>query len=111
MRGSYRTEQVGPASGGVYPRRVLAVAFCAVVAFATPARAESLWERRDPRCAFLFEDTRARHVGDLLTIVVRESTDIGQREKRALDKQSESGGLFNFKGKTVGNASSKGASA
>jgi flagellar L-ring protein precursor FlgH len=75
------------------------------------AAADSLWDRRDSRSAFLFEDTRARRVGDLLTIVVRESTDIGQREKRALDKKSEFRGLFNFNGKSSGNFPDKSASA
>jgi flagellar L-ring protein precursor FlgH len=64
------------------------------------AGADSLWDRRDPRLAFLFEDTRARKVGDLLTIVVRETTDINESDQRQLRKESKAGGLFNFKGNT-----------
>jgi len=75
------------------------------------SRADSIWERRDQRSAFLFTDTRARQVGDLLTVVIRESTDIDQREKRALDKKHETSGVFNFKGKITGNISSKSAAA
>ena len=83
-----------------------------VVAFGSMAvRGESIWERRDPRTTYLFVDNRARRVGDLLTVVVREATDVDNKEQRALDKKSESGGLFNMKGKTVGNVSSKSTAA
>ncbi len=64
------------------------------------AAADSIWDRREPRSAFLFEDLRARRVGDLLTIVVRETTDINESDQRQLRKESKAGGLFNFKGST-----------
>ena len=53
-----------------------------------PARADSIWDRRDPGTAYLFSDTRARQVGDLLTIVVSETTEFEGMEKRELDKQT-----------------------
>ncbi len=62
--------------------------------------ADSLWARRDPRAAFLFYDLRARRVGDLLTIIVRESTDIANSDARKMEKESRASGLFNFKGDT-----------
>lgn len=70
------------------------------------ASAESIWDRRLPRAAFLFEDTRARRVGDLLTIVVRETTDINESDQRQLRKESKAAGLFNFKGATKGSSAS-----
>ena len=33
-------------------------------------RADDLWDRRDPQMANMFNDYRARRVGDLLTIVI-----------------------------------------
>lgn len=72
--------------------------------------AESIWDRRDPRSAYLFVDNRARQVGDLLTVVVRESTGIDQKEKRALDKKTASGSVFNFKSKWQDGAGSHSAS-
>ena len=48
--------------------------------------ADSIWARREPRIAFLFEDTRARHVGDLLTVTVLESTGVTNSDKRDLSK-------------------------
>lgn len=75
------------------------------------ACADSIWQRRDPRSAYLFVDNRARRIGDLVTVVIRENTDIDHREKRALDKASETGGTFDFTGSTTGNVSTRSATA
>jgi flagellar L-ring protein precursor FlgH len=80
-------------------QRTLLVAIC-LSAGLWPNRSradDSIWDRRDQRAGYLFVDNRARHIGDLLTIVVREATGIDQKEKRALDKNSDTGGVFNFK--------------
>lgn len=53
---------------------------------APPATADSIWDRRDPRYANLFQDNRARNVGDLITVVVNETTNANEREQRSLDK-------------------------
>jgi flagellar L-ring protein precursor FlgH len=66
------------------------------------ARGESLWDRRDYRAAFLFVDSRARRVGDVLTVVVREATDIDNKEKRALNKSNDTRGSFLTKGNSSG---------
>jgi flagellar L-ring protein precursor FlgH len=68
----------------------------------SPACGESLWDRRDYRSAFLFVDTRARRVGDVLTVVVREATDIDNKEKRALNKSHDTRGSFLTKGSSSG---------
>jgi flagellar L-ring protein precursor FlgH len=73
----------------------------------SPARCESLWDRREHRSAFLFVDTRARHVGDVLTVVVREATDIDNKEKRALKKSNESRTSFLMKGQSTDTAASR----
>ncbi len=62
--------------------------------------ADSLWARRDPNFAYYFHDYRARNVGDLLTIVVSESTGFEGQEKRELNKDTNSLFGFNFKGST-----------
>src|SRR5262249_48251675 len=54
-------------------RWIVALLVFAVGAFSI-GRADSLWERRDPRYAFLFKDNRARSVGDTLTIIISEAT-------------------------------------
>src|SRR5438132_1423141 len=60
--------------------------------------ADSIWDRREPRSAFLFNDSRARRVGDSLIIVIQEVTDINQSDQRKMNKQTKASSLFNFKG-------------
>lgn len=65
---------------------------------AASATADDIWQRRDPRYAFLFRDNRAREVGDLVTVVVNETTTTNEREQRALDKSNDSSGNATFTG-------------
>ncbi|MFP6762639.1 MAG: flagellar basal body L-ring protein FlgH [Planctomycetaceae bacterium] len=64
--------------------------------------APSLWDRRKPSKIFLFHDTQARQVGDLLTILISESTDVDNSESRALEKESDDRGLLDVTTSTSG---------
>jgi flagellar L-ring protein precursor FlgH len=64
------------------------------------AGADDIWDRRDHRAAHLFIDDRARRVGDNLTVIIAESTDISNIDARKMNKDTKAGGLFNFKGST-----------
>lgn len=64
----------------------------------SPVKADSIWDRRDPRYAHLFQDNRARNVGDLITVIISESTTANEREQRSLDKSSTVNGSGNFSG-------------
>ncbi len=57
--------------------------------------ADSIWDRRDPRTAYLFYDLRARQVGDLLTIVVNEATAFEGQEKTEFNKETQTSGGIN----------------
>lgn len=59
-------------------------------------RADSLWRKRCPRRAYLVDDSRARRTGDLLTIIVSESTTVSNREDKGLSKSSGASGLFDL---------------
>ncbi len=74
-------------------------------------QADSIWDRRDPRTSNLLMDNRARRVGDLLTVVVREVTGASTNEARKLDKNNSESGKFNFAGKTSSNGASREAAA
>ncbi len=76
----------------------------ALAASSAPAPgADSIWDRRDPRHAYLFQDNRARNVGDLVTVVITETTVANEREQRALDKTSNGSGSMQGSGQgTVG---------
>lgn len=69
---------------------IAAVAFAAV-AFSV-GRADSLWERRDPRYAFLFQDNRARSIGDVLTITISENTVSNEQDQRNLTRTTAGSG-------------------
>lgn len=75
------------------------------------ARAENLWEKRHPDHAYLFFDSKARNVGDLITVVISQSTDVGSREDRGMKKATSIKGLFNLDTETDGGFGAQGASA
>ena len=54
-----------------------------------------IWQRRSPHHISLFRDTSARLVGDLLTVLIQESTDVGNRDQRAMGKSSDASYDFN----------------
>src|SRR5262245_4520359 len=76
----------------LYLATLLAVLAPAVI------RADSLWERRNPYTAYLFQDTRARKVGDVLTVAVREATLFDGKENRELKKEVAKSKALSLKG-------------
>jgi flagellar L-ring protein FlgH len=56
------------------------------------SRADSLWERRDPRYAFLFKDNRARSVGDTLIVAIIETTVANGQDQRTLSRTTSGSG-------------------
>lgn len=55
-------------------------------------RADSLWDRRDPRYAFLFQDNRARSVGDTLIVTISETTVANEQDARNLNRTTSGSG-------------------
>jgi flagellar L-ring protein FlgH len=51
--------------------------------------ADSIWDRRDQRAAFLFHDNRARNIGDIVTIAILENTNANEREQRQMAKSTD----------------------
>ncbi len=70
----------------------------AVFAAIPSARADSIWDRRDPRAAYLFQDNRARAVGDILSIAITETTTSNDREQRAGDRRTRNDAALNITG-------------
>lgn len=64
------------------------------------ASGDSIWDRREPRSAFLFSDGRARRIGDTLTILISEVTGINNNDQRQMNKNTATSGSFGFKGDT-----------
>lgn len=59
-------------------------------------RADSLWERRDPRYAFLFQDNRARGVGDTLVVTIAENTVANEQDQKTLARTTSGSGQVQF---------------
>jgi flagellar L-ring protein FlgH len=79
-------------------KRTIVMMSVGLFAMVSVAHAESIWDRRDPRAAYLFHDNRARNVGDLMTIAISETTSNNERESRALDKGTQNSGTAAFDG-------------
>ena len=69
--------------------RIALLAILLLGVLGTGAGGDSMWLRRDSNLAYLFYDTRARRVGDVLTIAVRETTSFDGMERRQLEKDAK----------------------
>lgn len=58
--------------------------------------AQSLWTHHVPKYESLFADTSARGIGDLVTIVIRETTDVQNRDQRSMDKNADTSFNLDF---------------
>ena len=75
------------------------------------AWADSIWQRADPNHAFYFIDTKARAVGDLITVVISENTNVDLKDDRTLNKETSASEGFSLAGQTTGGLSAQGSSA
>jgi len=66
----------------------------------TSVSAQSIWDKRTPLMESLYHDMKARRVGDLLTILINEGTEVANQDRRALSKKtdSEAGSDFSYGG-------------
>lgn len=74
-------------------------------------QAESLWKKRKPDQAFLFIDSKARRVGDLLTVIVSQDTDVNSQEDRGMGKTSNAAGSFSLDSSAGGGFGTQAADA
>lgn len=51
--------------------------------------AQTLWDRRDAAVSEMFHDYRARRVGDVLTVIIDETTELDAQEARSLAKATQ----------------------
>jgi flagellar L-ring protein precursor FlgH len=59
-------------------------------------KADSIWDRQDPRYGFLFQDNRARRVGDTLIVTISENTVANDSDSRALSRTTSGSGSVTF---------------
>jgi flagellar L-ring protein precursor FlgH len=63
--------------------------------FVTTAHAESIWAKRHKDMGDLYADDVARNIGDVLTIVINESSKVDNKAKRDLKKETDRSIVFN----------------
>lgn len=101
MRNSIRVPVVG-----------LLVTLAVAGSVAAQSPVESLYLRRtDPRQGMMFQDKSARYVGDTLTILIQENSDVANKDQRANSRKSTTGGSFDLSLATSGDIIDSGADA
>ena len=65
------------------------------LAFITTAHAGSIWAKRHKDKGYLYADDVARNIGDVLTIVIDESSKVDNKAKRDLKKETDRSVTFN----------------
>lgn len=83
------------------------ILLCAISMSSNEADAQSLFERRSVNQIDQYRNYAARNRGDLLTVVIQESTDVENRDERTMDKTGNSdisGGLSYSLGGGLGGA-------
>jgi flagellar L-ring protein precursor FlgH len=75
----------------------------AIVVF-SPAltSADSIWQRHNFFSSFLYVDNRARRPGDLVTVLITETTDIQHQDQRNLNQKTDTGGGMSLTGNITG---------
>jgi flagellar L-ring protein precursor FlgH len=63
--------------------------------FVTTANAKSIWAKRHKDMGDLYADDVARNIGDVLTIVINESSKVDNKAKRDLKKETDRNIVFN----------------
>lgn len=92
-------------------RNMIALALAAACFAARSLRADSLWQKRNPQRAYLCQDSRARNVGDLVTIVVTESSEVDNSEDKSMSKSSGNSVTSDFQASSDGGLATQSATA
>ncbi|WP_437227760.1 flagellar basal body L-ring protein FlgH [Planctomicrobium sp. SH661] len=72
---------------------------------------ENIWQRRTPERGFLFYDSKARNIGDNVTVIITQSTSVDNKEDRSMSKSTSAAGTFDLKGASDGGFGTQGAEA
>jgi flagellar L-ring protein precursor FlgH len=77
-------------------RRLAFAALLLSLVAVSVGQADSIWDRRDPRYAFLFKDNRARSIGDTLVVLISETTIASEQDQRTLNRTTSGSGSVTF---------------
>lgn len=65
-----------------------------VLCSGTCLQADSIWSKRDQSKKDVYADDKARHIGDILTILISEESTIDNKAKRTLSKETSRSANF-----------------
>lgn len=79
--------------------------------FMRPTSADSIWLRAQPETAYLFVDSKARSIGDLITVVISENTNVDVKDDRTMNKETSASEAFSLAGEAAGGLGGQSSSA
>jgi len=93
--------------------RILIPCLMTLSATAVPAvvTAESLWQQRTPERAYLFYDSKARNIGDSVTVLIAQTTGVTNKEARTMGKTTSAKGTLDLAASSDGGFGEQGAKA
>ncbi|MEN6386407.1 MAG: flagellar basal body L-ring protein FlgH [Phycisphaerales bacterium] len=71
----------------------LAAAF--IICVVEKLQAESIWAKRDQSKKDIYADDKARHIGDVITIIISEESKVDNKQKRNMEKKTDRSINFN----------------
>ncbi len=89
----------------------LTIAAAGVFLTVSECHADSLWKKRDPKATYLVQDSKARNVGDLLTVVINEQSEVDNSEDKDMSKKSDMSATGTFSASAGGGLQNKESSA
>ncbi len=92
-------------------RKTIALTLTAICSITGSLRGDSLWQKRNPQRAYLCQDSRARNVGDLVTIVVTESSEVDNSEDKSMSKSSGNSISTDFEASSGGGLATQASNA
>jgi len=72
---------------------------------------DNIWQRRTPEHGFLFYDSKARNIGDNVTVIITQTTNVDNKEDRTMKKETSANGMFDIKGSSDGGFGDQGGEA
>ena len=92
-------------------RNTIALILAAICSAAGTVRGDSLWPKRNPQRAYLCQDSRARNIGDLVTIVVAEHSNVDNNEDKLMSKSTRSKVTADFEASSGGGLATQDSNA
>ncbi len=92
-------------------RKTIALTLTAICSVTGSLRGDSLWQKRNPQRAYLCQDSRARSVGDLVTIEVTESSEVDNSEDKSMSKSSGNSISSDFEASSGGGLATQASNA